>query len=237
MTIPTSRTSIPSMEFCFTGRDAQAWRCRSGIPNSNYCFDIPASKGGSACYSDPTQGPILRARNDQLATLWEASGALYPSIYLVANFSESSLRQYVTNGVREAVRCGQRVGGRRVYSYQWSYFHQSLDGKLADGVAPVPTPLQSLPFDASFEAGADGVIMWDCPGAFGHRTVQDTQALTMSVVGPAAQAVLQAAHNCSVSHCSGNGRCASLKQAARVAGAVECWCFSGWQGTDCSRHG
>ena len=39
------------------------------------------------------QGPLLRQRNDRLLPLWRASGAIYPSIYLVANFSNASLAQ------------------------------------------------------------------------------------------------------------------------------------------------
>ena len=194
------------------------------MPNNNYCFSGP-----SACYADATQGPLLRQRNDRLLPLWRASGAIYPSIYLVANFSNASLAQFVTGGVREAVRCGNLVGGRRVLSYQWSYYHQSLDGRLADGVLAVPEDLQPMQFELSYAAGADGVIMWDCPDAFGHRT-NATRRLTLEVVGPAAQRLLLASANCTATRCSGHGRCSSLGG----AGAPACRCFAGWSGPACS---
>ena len=194
------------------------------MPNNNYCFSGP-----SACYADATQGPLLRQRNDRLLPLWRASGAIYASIYLVANFSNASLAQFVTGGVREAVRCGNLVGGRRVLSYQWSYYHQSLDGRLADGVLAVPDDLQPLQFELSYAAGADGVIMWDCPDAFGHRT-NATRRLTLEVVGPVAQRLLRASANCTAARCSGHGRCTSLGG----AGAPACRCFAGWSGPACS---
>eukprot|EP01051_Picozoa_sp_SAG22_P016426 SAG22_NODE_2319_length_2723_cov_11.996189_2_plen_80_part_00 len=74
--------------------------------------------------------------------------------------------------------------------------------------------------------------MWDCPGAFHKRTNTATQALTMAVVGPAAQRLLWAAGNCTDAHCSGNGRCTTLVHAAPH---VSCRCFAGWRGADCSQ--
>ena len=35
--------------------------------------------------------------------------------------------------------------------YQWSYYHNSLDGKFGDGVVPVTDAQQPWSFDISYE--------------------------------------------------------------------------------------
>lgn len=58
-----------------------------GIPNNYYCQTNWNPWSKISCYDlRSPQAPELRARNDALLPLWQASGALYPCIYLTGQF-------------------------------------------------------------------------------------------------------------------------------------------------------
>ena len=67
-------------------------------------------------------------------------GALYPCVYLTGQFPADVQQTYLRTTVAEAVRCARKAagaskgGGRLpVLPYQWSYYHNSLDGTLSRG--------------------------------------------------------------------------------------------------------
>ena len=77
---------------------------------------------------------------------------------------------YVFGTVAEAVRLVS--GGPPpppVLAFQWSYFESSnsindtVRTIMSSGKFPVSPALQSIPFAASYRAGAAGVVVWDCP--------------------------------------------------------------------------
>ena len=218
---------------------------------------------------------MARARNDALLPLWKASGALYPCIYLTGQFPPETQKDYLSSNVAEAVRCAKFAANHSataeakaapipVLPYQWSYYHNSLDGKYGDGLKALTPESQPWPFELSYDAGAAGVVMWDCPAACACNTVQlfvSTRLLTLrwlgavhrvnatrklidEQVGPLALSVIQRAAACAAEHCSDHGRCASLggnvRDGGRTGGGAltppACVCDDGWSGAQCGQH-
>ena len=138
---------------------------------------------------------------------------------------------------------------------QSSYYHLSLDGKLGDGVKAVATADQPIAFNAAYSAGADGVVAWDCPGAFPPACAHNaslcrrnaTKALITDVVGPIVKRLQDNVAACSAANCSGHGRCKVLPglqppsplrvtQPAEEGGGQQCWCAPGFSGPACTEE-
>lgn len=152
-------------------------------------YGVPDTTSYWSRYSDPSQGPVLRARNDRLIPLWASSGWLAPCVYLSDGFSAAQQWDHVYAGVQEAVRCAKKGADynqalsrkQRIPSYtvivppvlaiQWNFYHLSLSGKIGDGWKPVSSTDMPIPFLAAYAGGAAGVISWDCPGAFAPHFV------------------------------------------------------------------
>jgi hypothetical protein len=98
-----------------------------------------------------------------------------------------------------------------VLPYQWSFFHNSLDGKYGDGLVPLNATEQAWEFSLPYEAGASGVVMWDCPQSFNKR-VNQTRELIETEVGPLALSIVQRSAECARKFCSGHGTCTPLSQ-------------------------
>jgi hypothetical protein len=225
-----------------------------GIPNNDYCNFV----AGKNCFGQ--RGPTLRARNDALLPLWQASGVIFPCVYLVDGFSDAEQWTFVSEGVAEAVRCAELANnttGRRphVLAFQWSWYHGGRNQTThaptnqGDGTVAVSAPQVPISFKAAYESGADGLVMWDCPPGWGGRggspnTIESRLKVSrqqfFGVVGPAVASVQQAITNCSTTRCSGHGSCAGLFHGTTVAAnsggarsAPTCHCDAGWHGAQC----
>ena len=96
-----------------------------------------------------------------------------------------------------------------VLPYQWSFFHNSLDGRYGDGLVPLNATEQAWAFNLPYSAGASGLVMWDCPQSFNKR-VNQTRELIETEVGPLALSIVQRSAACAKQFCSGHGACTPL---------------------------
>lgn len=104
----------------------------------------------------------------------------------------------------------------------------------------------------SFDAGMDGVIIWDSSKNFKSRTdCQDVQDYLQSSLGPLVKKVIDFAEKCGAALCSGHGKCVrnswmkSTGLQLFLAHNVhvheydfenyKCKCYTGWLGTHCNQ--
>eukprot|EP00755_Sulcionema_specki_P028083 Sspe_Gene.89118::Locus_60968_Transcript_1_1_Confidence_1.000_Length_1860::g.89118::m.89118/K01197/hya; hyaluronoglucosaminidase len=160
-------------------------------------------------YDDPLVGAKYRAYSDQQKPIWEASTALFPSIYLPSPpLPHTHAVSYVSNTVREALRC---AGGRPVFPYVWLKYHsgkQLLNKTDLNTTFVVP---QSM--------GVPGVVIWGSGSPGG-----DFWDFFNTTAGPFIRGVVQGAEECSRTRCSGHGRCT----------ATACVCDVGYTGPSCT---
>ena len=163
-------------------------------------------------------GPALRALNDQLHPLWDASDVLLPSIYLgkwtapVATLAKMNAAQ-VNTTVLESVRIQQRTTHRpEIWPFAYFYYNsgrQNVTLTRQDAVASVLNP---------YILGADGLVIWGNP-SFKNRTVPHTvtqfKAYFKDVLGPTVAMVKHGASQCADARCHAHGRCV-------VGGGCEC---------------
>jgi hypothetical protein len=130
---------------------------------------------------------------------------------------------YVLGVTEEAVRLAQAAtpaGGVAppVRPYAWSFYH--------DGVAPL------LPADLASEladpvtVGADGVVLWGDPPAFGHAPL--FAAYLNATLGPYVRGLVTSECECGAKYCSGHGACTGTNS------TPPCRCFPGFSGPNCA---
>jgi hypothetical protein len=170
----------------------------------------------------------------QMRPVWEASGALYPSIYLS---SPLNARQRVTSTVSLAVATAEGIaapGAKRlpVYPFAWECYH--------NGSALLTKEDLAIDLTAPYNAGADGVIVWGYTGGNDGITAQGGPQLEhyfeyiKENTGPLVQSFEKKVHACSARHCSAHGRCNTVSQDGPPPASATCRCFDGWSGADCS---
>ena len=179
--------------------------CRTGL------YAYPSNDWSSGGYHG-SGAAARRAENDNIAWLWRASSALFPSIYLTSPgasiYDGQTTEQYVGSTVGEALRLAGSVAPPAqqplVAPLIWSVYDafprpsewQYLSQSDTEVVAALPLQL-----------GADAVVVW---GAVGNPpfTPQPQAQYLASVLGPVMNASHAAALGCANARCSGKGRCA-----------------------------
>ena len=163
---------------------------------------------------------VALAAARKMLPVWQASGALYPSIYLGdAPSPESTRAQRLNTTVAVAVAAAEMVceaegaaDNRRmpVYPFAWEcyehYFARN-DSRRAflrhtDAVMELLSP---------YNAGANGLVIWGATvEAQGGENWDAYTHYIRSSTGPLVDSYQRKAHECSVSHCSGHGRCRTV---------------------------
>ena len=160
---------------------------------------------------DTANGPTLRALNDQLQPLWDASDVLLPSIYLAqwhasaATLAKMNAAQINTT-MRESVRLQKQTKHRPdIWPFMYSYYNsnrQNVTLTAEDTVASIAFP---------YALGATGLVVWGDPSYNKNWTVPGTvaqfQKYFHAVLGPTIAGVKKTAQECANARCHGHGRC------------------------------
>lgn len=185
--------------------------------------------------------------NDQLSWLFRASKSLYPSIYLSSKFPSPSSRQKRVQGIlNETLRVHSRfsTSNTRMHAYStYRYTDNDMFYSQEDLINSI---------GQSFDAGMDGVILWDSSKNFKSRAdCQNVKDYLQFSLGPLVKKVIDFAEKCGAGLCSGHGKCVrnswvkSTGLQLFLAHSVhvhvydfenyECKCYKGWLGTQCNQ--
>ena len=192
-------------------------------------------------------GDAQRSRDDSLQWLYNASSALFVSMYLdVATSTNASMKIKYTD--LEAMRVdGNRPGDALVPVHMYQ-----VAGNEAEGFLSRETLAETLGQSAAL--GLAGVIYWG--NSHDETTAEICQRLSAYVsetLGPYVKDVIDAARTCSQEKCSGRGRCyvprsVSLRKGDEYIPTMdsnwrtyeedmECQCFGKWRGDFCNVMG
>ena len=205
---------VETIKLCRAVRPKARWGYY-GFPQS-FTFDG---------YNDPAKGPILRALNDKLQPLWDASDILQPSIYL-AQWSASAATLAKMNAAQinttilESVRIQKQTRTRpEIWPFQYFYYNsgkQNVTLTTEDVRASVEFP---------YELGAKGLVIWGDP-SYKNKTVPGSIAqfkrYFKQVLGPAVTVFTKSVSECADSRCNSHGRCTTL------AAGTRCECEHGF---------
>ena len=194
--------------------------CRWGL------YAYPINDWSFGGYTGPNAAS-LRARNDALAWLWQASTALFPSVYLTSpkasKFDGQLTYSYVKSTVAEAVRlrlqAAALVGGRgpAVFALSW-YVYNPYPRPAAGTLWQTLTPADlGDVFAGAWSAGADAVLVWGSVGDAPPTTTAQLSNYTKVVLGPAATNLLATIASCSAAACTAGGQC-------RANNSLPCFC-------------
>lgn len=137
-------------------------------------------------YDHPEYGPPLRALNDELAALIQASDLVLPSLYTPPNLTNAEVWAYTINNVKEAVRLRDTYNRHaEVLPFYGHYYHgqfgpfdpqpqfakqkdrsmgppyQCSYGSCQSTFYKLICPTQvNVTLDAMAAAGADGMVAW-----------------------------------------------------------------------------
>jgi hyaluronoglucosaminidase len=185
--------------------------------------------------SAPT--PYFQNQSDRLANIWNASSAIFPSVYLPSQpfyLNESTWRtanaEYVANTTLEAVRVSQTFGNSvPVIGFHYPFYHSGVSGTTARDVRLVIAETYMPPL-------ATGLIVWMyVPG----RQAAQLPLLMQTDEGPVFAEAAALAANCSSRLCSGNGWCKSpfpedwCVESSSACRRDGCECFPGYKGRNC----
>lgn len=133
------RSLRPKAKWGFYGRPA------------NNLGDCVGNGTNLRCSYDGPAGNRLREFSDRQSAVWNASTALYPSIYLPVDVKG---KPYVAAAyVRAVVSEGRRIAANiPVLPYAWHYYH--------DGQTLLPTDEVVSVLKNSLDRGADGLVIW-----------------------------------------------------------------------------
>ncbi|XP_051707583.2 hyaluronidase-3 [Oryctolagus cuniculus] len=181
------------------------------------------------------------ARNTQLHWLWDASSALFPSIYLPPRLPPAYHQAFVRHRLEEAFRMA--LAGRTrplpVLAYARLTYRSSGRFLAQDDL------VQTIGVSAAL--GAAGVVLW------GNLSLSSSEEecwrlhdYLVGTLGPYVINVTRAAMACSDQRCHGHGRCVRRDPAQKEAflhlgpdgsdGAWQsfrCRCYWGWAGPGC----
>ena len=206
-------------------------------------YGMPRGAVGPRNATDARARALAAART--MLPVWQASGALFPSVYLNAAPAPEAARARLLNDTVEiAIAAAEMVreaeGGvaRRmpVYPFAWECYghHQALNDSRpfltnTDAVMELLSP---------YNVGADGLVVWgatvEAQGGANWETYVD---YIFGSTGPLIAGFQHKVAACSAAHCSGRGRCAVVEPAVgdRMAESDDCECFDGFTGPHCTQ--
>ncbi|XP_008162407.3 hyaluronidase-3 isoform X2 [Chrysemys picta bellii] len=222
------------------------------------CFNDNWTKGGN--YTGECHAMEV-LRNNRLMWLWEASTALYPSIYLPPKLPLAKRQSYVHHRLQEAFRVA-RFGLEQplpVIAYsRVSYRHSARYLSEADLVHTI---------GESAALGAIGLALWgDNSYSRSAESCRSLRRYIINTLGPYVVNVTSAAQLCSRQLCHGHGRCVRQRPdelgtflhlspqqwgadpmlnnyvgmdepGQRAWGQFCCRCYHGWTGVSCEKPG
>lgn len=199
-----------------------------GFPQNPYnpC-DSAGLCGAPACGYNGIMGPVYRAQNDAIQAVFNASTALFPSVYIPpspAGWSPERFQavnaEYVAAVTAEGVRLAENApAGVVVRPYAWAFYHSGKTVLTAEDTASMASAGYQPPV-------ADGVVLWGAASDF--KTTGLMQQWLTSYGGKTMQASIKQQCSCSRTKCSGNGAC--------DATGAGCECFAGYSGSACSKR-
>jgi hypothetical protein len=104
---------------------------------------------------------LQKSFNNQLDWLWQASGAIFPSVYHFYPSERSELARrrnetYVRENIQEAIRISRNYGNKPVIAYTWHLYHPS--GTIPFGF--ISADLMRMTYEIIKNEGANGIEMW-----------------------------------------------------------------------------
>jgi hyaluronoglucosaminidase len=206
-----SKFFVETLNTCRKMRPKARWGFY-GLP-MNFYEPCTGSGSDAKCGYDSPMGALYRNYSDRQIPIWEASTALYPSIYMPVGHTPDTNAAYVRSTAKEAVRCA--AGKIPVYPFFWNYYH---DGKTLLAVGDLVSGME-LPYDMK----CDGVVFWGS-----SPELRNTSFLTYveKNTGPIAVKFLTPLCQCSKTNCNGHGRC-------MPSTSTECQCYRGYTGQHC----
>jgi hypothetical protein len=219
-------------------------------------YGMPRGSVGPRNATDTRSHALAAART--MLPVWQASGALYPSVYLnAAPAPEATRARHLNDTVEVAVAAAKMVseaegggganmrrekkkGGRMpVYPFAWEcYEHHEALNDTKPFLTHVDAAMELL---SPYNAGADGLIIWgatvQAQGGASWGTYVD---YIRSSTGPLIANFQRKVAACSATHCSGHGRCVAVDPSAtqgvsKTGGTGDtCECFDGFTGPTCA---
>eukprot|EP00040_Diaphanoeca_grandis_P013058 m.66052 g.66052 ORF g.66052 m.66052 type:complete len:440 (+) comp23635_c0_seq3:116-1435(+) len=162
---------------------------------------------GGSFAPTPTNRAKAIADAEKMKPVWEASGALFPSIYLDSdNATENRFAISATVGIAvEVAQMFAASGGKRipVYPFAWECYHNSTTLLTNSDL--------TIDITEPYTYGADGVIIWGWTGfgpqGSGGKKIDTYIDHVRTVTGPITHTFEEKVKSCSVQYCSGHGRC------------------------------
>ena len=192
-----------------------------------------ASVGGSAHAQDIGMENPCSVGNDDLPRLWEAVGAIMPSIYLSTN--ASSNQGDVDSKVSEAARLAAGVSTRRadgsaplVLPFACAmYGHWQEEGVVHAYTHWLDTADAMVDFARPAEWGAAGVVAWaGSVATYRKKTCAAGRVAFDNVLSPVLKDLAARTSTCANGRCNSHGRCVTLPK-------IACICDAGWAGVSC----
>lgn len=205
-------------------------------------YGMPRGSVGPRNATDARARALAAART--MLPVWQASGALFPSVYLNAAPAPEAIRAHRLNATvevaiaaAEMVREAEGGAARRmpVYPFAWECYEQH---EALNGSKPFLTHFDAtMELISPYNEGADGLVVWgatvEAQGGANWDTYVD---YIRNSTGPLIANFQRKVAVCSASHCSGHGRCTVVETGVgelRV-GSDECQCFDGFSGPACA---
>lgn len=201
-----------------------------GLPNGHYKSYCTPDK--SRCgYDNPDLGPSLKQQNDAIAPIYQASSALFPSVYLREQSNDTFAdwrhynQKYVNDTVHESVRLVTTYSNffspktTPIRSFYWAKYHDGGKDLLsAQDLAMVAKNTYLPPWSTE-------VVQWGFSGLIGPWQ--------SSVGGPVMKLVVDTLDDCARLFCNNHGWCSHYPDIDSTF--QTCICDAGYQGEDCSK--
>lgn len=210
--------------------------CRSVRPKARWSYYGFPQAVNFHGYDDPVAGPKLRALNDKLQPLWDASDILLPSIYVFQSTAYSPQHQADVNAeqinttVIESARIQAKTRHHpEIWPFQFFYYNS---GHLNQTLTPEDTRASVV---LPYAHGASGLVIWGDPRYRSTRIpglIPQFQRYFKQELAPVVKDFKAKVDACAASHCHDHGRCKMAGDG--VGGFGGCECVHGYSGTNCS---
>ncbi|CAK9304945.1 unnamed protein product [Gordionus sp. m RMFG-2023] len=158
---------------------------------------------GSRKWNSPNEDKIITNQTRELSWLYEASSALYPSVYpnrlSLPDMTERLL--YNLKAMHEALKVSNNRQKGEIPVFPYSRYHYTHE-KFPSFVSPNE---YGILMRMAFDMGTDGMIIWDSSDNIGNCSL--VNKYVKSVIGPTAMNIIKYAKSCSDINCNGNGKC------------------------------
>ncbi|XP_074054113.1 hyaluronidase-3 [Macrotis lagotis] len=194
---------------------------------------------------------VDKAYNDRLRWLWEASTALFPSIYLPPGLPHIYRKSYTRHRLQEAFRVARFGHSHPLPVLAYTRLTHLGSGRFLSQNDLIRT------IGVGVALGVEGVVLWgDLSFSSSGEQCRLLQNYLSTILGPYLSNVTRAAQACSQQLCHGNGRCArrepsnddiflhleptdalgALGEEAAKWAHFQCLCYPGWAGGTCKFH-